>query len=294
MSRAETRPSASTPAPAAADPGDRNEQVAWWRRLPGGRTLSDGHHLYWWAEVAAIIIFYLVYSAIRNANEGGTADAFDNARQVIDWQRNLGIYHEEALQDWALHFKPLVVLMNYFYGSLHFVVTVGVGVYLFRRSSDDYPLWRNTLAITTALALIGFIMYPLMPPRLLDSYDPGGNWGFVDTLAKYPTIWSFNSGAVSKVSNQYAAMPSVHCAWALWCAVVMATRMRQVWAKVLWALYPVLTVVVIVLTGNHYVLDAVGGFAALGIGYVVARVFTRSGRNRRARAAEPAAAAAHQ
>ena len=298
MSRAETNDAA--PVPADAEEAPTNAADKWWRRLPGGRTLSDGRHLYWWAEVAAIVIFYLVYSAIRNANEGGEADAFNNARQIIDWQRSLGIYHEEALQDWALHFKPLIVMMNYFYGSLHFVVTMGVGVYLFRRSSDDYPLWRNTLAITTALALVGFITYPLMPPRLLDAYDPGGNWGFVDTLARYPTFWSFNSGAVSKVSNQFAAMPSVHCAWALWCAVVMAPRMRPLWAKVLWSLYPVLTVIVIVLTGNHYVLDAVGGFIALGLGYLLARAFTRAGRSRRAAgqatadaAAAASAAAAH-
>ncbi|MGH9027087.1 MAG: phosphatase PAP2 family protein, partial [Acidimicrobiia bacterium] len=251
MSRAETRPDA-TPAGSAHDRATEGPaEVSWWRRLPGGRTLSDGHHLYWWAEVAAIVIFYLVYSAIRNANEGGSADAFNNAKQIIDWQRTLGIYHEESLQDWALHFKPLVVMMNYFYGSLHFVVTVGVGVYLFRRHGDDYPLWRNALAITTALALIGFITYPLMPPRLLDAYDPSGSYGFVDTLARYPTIWSFNSGAVSKVSNQFAAMPSVHCAWALWCALVMAPKMRHLWARMLWAMYPVLTVIVIVLTANH-------------------------------------------
>jgi hypothetical protein len=285
MSKAETRLDA---APATTAGGGEGAGISWWRRLPGGRMLSDGHHLYWWAEVAAIVIFYLVYSAIRNANEGGTADAFENAKQIIHWQRTLGIYHEETLQDWALHFKPLIIAMNYFYGSLHFVVTVGVGVYLFRRDSDDYPLWRNTLGITTALALIGFITYPLMPPRLLDAYTHSHDYGFVDTLARYPTIWSFNSGAVSKVSNQFAAMPSVHCAWALWCAVVMAPRMRAIWAKLLWSLYPVLTVVVIVLTGNHYVLDAVGGFTALGIGYVLARIFTRAGRTR----PEPAPAAA--
>ncbi len=161
-------------------------------------------------------MFYLVYSAIRNANEGGTAEAFTHAKELIRIQEVLGINHEQVLQQWALHFKPLIVACNYFYGSLHFVVTAGVGIFLFRKWSDDWPLWRNTLAITTGLALIGFILWPLMPPRLLPE-----SYGFVDTLAKYPTFWSFNSGAVSKISNQFAAMPSVHCAWALWCTCVM-------------------------------------------------------------------------
>ena len=70
---------------------------------------------------------------------------------------------------WALHFKPLIIASNYFYGSLHFIVTGGVTIYLYRKWSDDYPRWRNTLGIATGLALIGFIFFPLMPPRLLPS-----------------------------------------------------------------------------------------------------------------------------
>jgi hypothetical protein len=241
--------------------------------------------VYWWVEIIAILAFYGVYSAIRNANQGGTTAAFNHARNLIDWQRALGIYHELSLQRLALHFKPLVIACNYFYGSLHFIVTAGVGIYLFRKWSDDWPLWRNTLAITTGLALIGFITWPLMPPRLLDDYCASHlhhacSYQFVDTLAKYPTFWSFSSGAVSKISNQYAAMPSVHCAWALWCACALVPRLKRPWAKLLAALYPVGTVTAIVLTGNHYVLDAVGGFAVLGIGYLAAKRFTRASRER--------------
>jgi hypothetical protein len=242
-------------------------------QLPGGRRLRDGHSVYWWLEIVAIAAFYLVYSAIRNANEGSTAEAFTHAKELIRIQEFLGINHEQVLQEWALHFKPLIIACNYFYGSLHFVVTAGVGIYLFRKWSNDWPLWRNTLAITTGLALVGFILWPLMPPRLLPE-----SYGFVDTLAEYPTFWSFNSGAVSKVSNQFAAMPSVHCAWALWCTCVMVPRVRRRWVKAAFVLYPIGTVIVIVLTGNHYVLDAVGGFAVLGIGYLLARSLTRAGQ----------------
>ncbi len=246
------------------------------RRLPGARVLSDGSVLYWWGEIVLALVFYSVYSAIRNANFGGRAEAFANARALIDVQEFFGISHEQVLQEWALHVKPLIIAANYFYGSLHFVVTIGVMVYLFTRWRDDYPLWRNTLAVTTALALVGFTFWPLMPPRLLpDSY------GYVDTLARYPTFWSFNSGAVNRISNQYAAMPSVHCAWALWCACVLVPRVRHRWAKWLAAAYPVATVTVIVLTGNHYVLDAVGGFTVLLIGFLLARRFTRAGRGAR-------------
>jgi membrane-associated phospholipid phosphatase len=86
---------------------------------------------------------------------------------------------------------------------------------------------------------------------------------------------------MSKLSNQFAAMPSVHCAWALFCACALVPRLRQRWAKILAACYPALTVTAIVLTGNHYFLDAVGGFVTLGIGYAVASRITRAGRTSR-------------
>jgi hypothetical protein len=255
------------------------------RRLWAAKTLRDGHVLYWWLEMLAIGIFYFVYSAVRNADKARAHEAFEHARQLMDWQRTLGINHEQKLNEWALHFTPLVVAANYFYGSLHFVVTIGVGIFLFRKWPDDYPRWRNTLGIATAIALIGFRFWPLMPPRLLpDSY------GFVDTLAKYPTFWTFNSGAMKDISNQFAAMPSVHCAWALWCACALIPRVKHTWAKWLAGLYPVMTVSVIVLTANHYFLDAIGGFTILGFGYVVARLITRAGRGPRVAPPEPAAA----
>jgi PAP2 superfamily len=243
------------------------------RTLPGGRRLSDGSTLYWWAEILAILVFYFVYSAIRNSNKAGTVHAFHNAEHIIRIQRALGLYHEETLQDWALHFKPLIIAANYFYGSLHFVVTIAAGVYLFRKFSDGYPRYRNTLAIGTLLALVGFKLFPLMPPRLLPA-----SYGFVDTLARYPTFWSFNSGAVSKISNQFAAMPSVHVCWATWCTLVFAPRVKHTWAKVLAILYPVVTVTVIVVTANHFILDAVGGLVVLAIGWYVAGACTRAGR----------------
>jgi hypothetical protein len=242
-------------------------------RLPGGRRLRDGHVLYWWVEVLAVLGFYFVYSAIRNANEGGTLNAFNNARRIITLEHYLGIFHEETLQRWALHVKPLIIASNYFYGSLHFVVTIGVGIWLFRRFSDDYPRFRNTLAITTAVALVGFITFPLMPPRLLPA-----SYGFVDTLEQYPTLWSFNSGAASKISNQYAAMPSVHVAWAVWCTLALVPRLSSRAGKWLAISYPIVTVVVIVLTGNHFVIDAAGGLAILAIGWVAADKITRAGR----------------
>jgi hypothetical protein len=257
------------------------------RRLPGARVLKDGSVLYWWAELAFVLAFYFIYSTIRNSNEGTPGVARANAYRLMDWQSSLGINHEQAIHRWALDIKPLIIGSNYFYGSLHFIVTTGVMIFLYRKFPDDYPLFRNTLAIATGVALIGFALWPLMPPRLLPH-----SFGFVDTLDKYPTFWSFKRGAVNKISNQYAAMPSVHCAWALWCTCALVPRLKRTWAKVLAILYPFGTVTAIVLTANHYLLDAVGGFIVLGIGYGAARLFTRAGRREPRAPAKPTAASA--
>jgi hypothetical protein len=255
------------------------------RRLPGGRTLRDGRRLYWWGELLAVAVFYFVYSFIRNLHHGNQTDAFRHALDLMRFQKTIGINHEQAVQAWALGSRTFIIAANYFYGSLHFIVTAGVMIYLYRRWTNDYPLWRNTLAVATALALIGFAFFPLAPPRMFD----GTNWHlaisipnlhFVDTLAKDPAFWSFNSGAVNKISNQFAAMPSVHCAWALWCACALVPRLKHLWAKILAGIYPITTVTVIVVTANHYFLDAVGGFFVFGCGYLLARLFTRAGRGR--------------
>ena len=241
-------------------------------KFGGGRVLSDGHVLYWWVELLAILVFYVVYSAIRNLHGGAMAPphAFDHARQIMSLEHHLGIFHEQTIQEWALHFRPLIIFGNYYYGSFHFVVTIYAGIFLYRNYTDDYPRFRNALAITTAIALVGFTLYPLAPPRMFP--------GFVDTLLQDPAFWSFNSGGMQTVSNQFAAMPSVHIAWSTWCALALGPRLKNRTASALAWAYPVITFVVIIITANHYILDAVAGLAILAAGWFIANRVTRAGR----------------
>jgi membrane-associated phospholipid phosphatase len=171
--------------------------------------------------------------------------------------------------------------MDDFYGTAHFAVTVGALLYLFFRQPWRYPRWRNTLAWTTALALIGFAFFPLMPPRLLPQH-----YHFVDTLKTVGGLWSFESGPVSAVSNQYAAMPSLHFAWSTWCALAIAPAIKRRWLKPLVFLYPLLTLICIVVTGNHYILDAVGGAVCLALGYGLTVAFGRFSHSRDGRPEE--------
>ena len=228
--------------------------------------------LRWWKELATVLVFYGVYSVVRNMQGSATvsaAHAFRNARQVISLERLIGLYHEESIQDIFLGSDLVMTVWNVFYGTFHFFVTIGVLVYLFRRFPVRYARWRTLLATTTALALIGFALYPLMPPRLLPA-----SYGFVDSLVVFGSPWSFDSTAMHKISNQYAAMPSLHFAWALWCALALLAVVRRRWTRLLAASYPVVTLAAIVITGNHFIIDAVAGAIVLGIAWFVSGLFS--------------------
>jgi hypothetical protein len=231
--------------------------------------------LRWWREVLYILGFYGVYTAVRNTfGSAGVSSrhALNNAKHIISWERTVGLFHEEPIQQWFLGWRSFIRFWNVYYGTAHFVVTAAALIWMFRKMPERYPHLRTTLMITTGLALFGFALYPLMPPRLLDECGRFGaclHYGFVDTLKDPGGLWSFDSGTMAKVSNQYAAMPSLHCAWATWSALVLWPLVHRAWAKALVIAYPILTVFCIVVTANHYFLDAVGGLAVLAIGYVL-------------------------
>ena len=205
--------------------------------------------------------FYGLYTLVRDLHGAQLVSktrAFTNAKRIIRLERFTGIYHELTLQRDLLHDRWLIRLCNDFYGTLHFIVTIVVLLLLFFWVPTKYRAWRNTLALTTGLALIGFYFFPLMPPRLLPS-----SYGFIDTLEKVGGLWDFSSGPVNDVSNQYAAMPSLHTAWSMWSACALASMLRPWWAKVVVFVYPAFTIFAIAVTANHYFADAIAGLLLL-------------------------------
>jgi hypothetical protein len=257
----------------------------------------------WLREFLLIAPVYVMYSVVRNqfgsaklAIGGAPVEAFNNAVRIIDLEKALGLFHELAIQRWFLH-SWFVTFFNIFYGTAHFAVTVGVLIWLYVRRHHSFRRWRTTLMITTALALIGFAFFPLMPPRLINvssthnRYGGGElaqaqdipDYGFVDTLREGHGLWNFDSEGMDSVSNQFAAMPSLHIGWSMWCAIVLWNFGRRRSTKILGAIYPVVTLVTIVATANHYLIDAVGGAIALGIGYALARLVQLAFDRRRAR-----------
>jgi hypothetical protein len=260
----------------------------------------------WWREALYIAGVYLIYSTVRNqfGSAGGPLGqsneiAYGHARDIIDIQRAIGLWIEPELQRWylALPADGFIQFWNVFYGTAHFVVTFGALIWLFVRAPGRYPFWRNTLAFTTILALIGFASFSLMPPRLLDrpqaEFGPpasiaDGDYELVDTLAEYETFWSFDSGTLKSISNQYAAMPSLHIAWATWSAFVLYPMVRRRFTKALVVAYPFATLFCIMVTANHYWLDAVGGLVTLGAGALIASRVTAYWAGRSSARTEPA------
>lgn len=220
-----------------------------------------------WFEILLIGVSYWTYSLVRNAVPEQRAQALHNADWLWTLEGHLGIAVEHTVNHAVNSVTWLVVGMNYYYATLHFIMTLGVLIWLYRRHPGRYAAARTVLFATTAVALAGYYLFPLAPPRLMT----GG--GFVDTVLVHQTWGSMASGDLKTMSNQYAAMPSMHIGWSLWCGLTLYALASVPWARVLGLLYPAVTLLVIVATANHFWLDAVGGALCLAFGFAVARVW---------------------
>ncbi|GAA4640050.1 phosphatase PAP2 family protein [Actinoallomurus vinaceus] len=216
-------------------------------------------------EILLIALCYSAYSLVRNLVPPNHTAALHRGHDILHLEGLLHLNVELSINRLFTDVRWLGVGANYYYASLHFVVTIGVLVWLYLRHPERYVFYRRLIFATTVLALIGFWLYPLAPPRMVP--------GFVDTVLTFHTGGLYESGAspIASVSNQYAAMPSLHTGWSLWCAIAIADVTRPNRFRWLVYCYPVATVIVILGTANHYLLDAIGGVVTLFAGYAATR-----------------------
>ncbi|MFJ6726504.1 phosphatase PAP2 family protein [Streptomyces sp. NPDC091281] len=223
-------------------------------------------------ELLLVAGLFLVYKLGRQLATGHTGEAFRNAHDVWDAERWLRLPGEDTVQSLLLHGDTLVRIANTYYATVHFPATAAFLVWLYLRRPGHYVWARRALAAVTAAALVLHLTFPLAPPRMLAAT------GLVDTARVYgPSV--YGPPQTDTLSNQFAAMPSLHFGWALMVAVglIAATRSRWRW---LWLLHPLLTLVVIVGTANHYWLDAVVAAVLLGAALAVLRPPRRLTRGR--------------
>jgi hypothetical protein len=211
--------------------------------------------LAWHAEAATLLAAYGLYSVTRVlvAFPGRTQEAMRHASEVIRLEQLLGVCDELGLNQLLTGREWLEFPASYFYSSLHFLVTPAVLGWLWRTRPELYGPLRSGLVLMTLSGLAVFAAWPLAPPRYALS-------GTSDTVLRHPAFWA-SAHVVSGFFNQFAAMPSLHVAWALWCAVALLSGTSSSWRQLVW-LYPAGTVLVVLGTANHYLLDVAGGAVA--------------------------------
>jgi membrane-associated phospholipid phosphatase len=218
-------------------------------------------------QLGLFVLAELSYELVRGIADGERVQAMVNGANVIALEKSLGSYFEPGFQALFLDHRWVIDFANFVYMNSHFVVTTTFLVWLYIFRNQHFYFVRNMFLVAMALALVGYALLPTAPPRMFD--------GFTDTITDYAQV-NHDSGLVKVFINPFAAIPSMHAAFALMIGVTGALIARRKITKVAWALYPVLVLWVVVVTANHFWIDAAAGYlvailAALAAREVLAR-----------------------
>jgi hypothetical protein len=223
-------------------------------------------------QIALVGLAYGAYSLVRGLVEGKATAAFQHARDLIQIERTLHVFVEPSVQAWASSSHALIDFSSWLYVNAQTSITLAALIYLYMRHNRSFYFVRNMFAIAMLIALAGYAFFPTAPPRFLPE------WGFIDSVSDLTGMHvNHNSASMSALFNPYAAVPSMHVAFALMIGWPLASLSRTRVASVLWRLYPLLIAFVIVATANHFILDAILGALTAGASALGAR---RLGRMR--------------
>ena len=223
-------------------------------------------------ELALMASLYSIWRLARVLPLARPEGAIDRARQIDDLQQSLHMPTELSLQHFVLRHDWLAQFSNAYYAIAHVPGLIAFLVWLFVRHRDVYPRWRNPLAIVTALCVvIRFVR--VAPPRFLPDL------GYIDLATRYGM--SLYGPVGTGVSDQFAAMPSIHVGWAAVVSfgVVAASTSRWRW---IFLLHLILTMIVVSATGNHWWLDGIVAMVLVVVGIAIDRTVRRITMSRRA------------
>jgi len=233
-----------------------------------GRWLPNG----WLDAIRQLALFagaYYLYRIVRGIVDGQAGLAFENARNLVDAERALGLFFEPGLQAWAEGQEWLLTFANWMYVNSHFVITTTFLIWLYIARNHAYYFVRNMFLVAMGLALVGYMAYPTAPPRFMPE------WGFTDTVANF--VGEGASNSASALYNPFAAVPSMHVAFALMIAVPATMLVRNRLLKVFWAIYPALVTFVVMATANHFWMDAaLGALVAAASASAASYAFARA------------------
>lgn len=212
-------------------------------------------------QLAIFAALDMAYELSRTFAVGDRSTAIRHARSIVNAERSLGLFHELDVQRWAMNAPSIVMsVANWTYFNCQFTLTFGFVLFVYLRRNEYYTRLRNLIATINVIGLAGYIFFPAAPPRML------ADMGFVDSLNQ--TGVNHHSGLIAALSNPYAAMPSLHTAYAITVGItgLAVTRSRLRFA---WIGYPVLVVFSIVATANHFFLDAIAGAGVAATAFLI-------------------------
>ncbi len=214
-------------------------------------------------QVSLFALAYVAYRIVRGMVEGDANAAFAHARDLISLERGMHLFVEPSIQAWASGSHVLMVAASWLYVNAQTSVTIGALLYLYLRHNRNFYFVRNMFMIAMAIALVGYTIFPTAPPRFMPE------WGFIDSVSDFTGVHvSHQSAMANALFNPYAAVPSMHVAFALMIGWPLARLSPRRIVKVLWMLYPLLMAFVIVVTANHFIVDALlGAFTAAASAY---------------------------
>ena len=221
-------------------------------------------------QIGLVIGLAEVYRVLRRLIPTDWPQALGNARQVFHLEQVTHIAWERGVQQWFLQFPELVRGMNWFYLSSHFLVTGVFFVWLYWRSREGFAIFRDGFLLATAIALVIHWRYPTAPPRL-------AHMGIQDTIDLYSGV-NIGKPQHERFSNPVAAVPSLHAGWALALGAGLMLYARNPLLRAAGVLYPAAVLLTIVVTGNHFIFDAVAGALVMAVGFAATapfRVVTR-------------------
>ena len=217
-----------------------------------------------------VIVAWLIwlFDAINNLAPVRQRLAEHHGEMVLRFERSLHLNPERALDSWLARHGTLSQIVVFWYENVHIAVTLAVFAWLWWRRPEQMRVMRATLVIVTLIALAIFWSFPVAPPRML----PGG---YTDLVAVVHHLPAWQLGATALHSNQLCSMPSLHVAWATWCAIAVWQISERRLMRALAVIYPFLTSFAVMATGNHYLADAVTGAAiTLGVFFALSLVPT--------------------
>ena len=213
-------------------------------------------------ELAALAVLYGAYELVRGFGGEDWVAARAHTADIVALERRLNLFVERDIQNLASALPGVPALLGFLYVALHFAGTAAALTWVHRRRPHAFPFLRTTLIVSTALALVGYVLYPAAPPRL-------ANMGFADTVTSHTGL-DLSSDLLGSLYNPIAAVPSLHFGYALIVGVALAQLASRRSYRIAGALYPVAMLLIIVATGNHFFFDAVAGAAVVAAGWVAA------------------------